>query len=372
MERIIPPSEAPKVMDSPAQGAIAILHSLFKASPQPRVRTKAAKSCGELLGRHVLNLLGACGELNLTGFHSVAITLFRPMEDALDCLAAVTMIAGAAERWQAGKLKPSDAAKLWVERANVKPITDESFSNYRKRLRSTFNPFSHCDPIVPNWDLFLEQHPAKGGMFRLRINHENQIIVSNAYRIDAFLIAHLWEVLAVIEEAYKSYIENRQLISDQLNIVKSEINKLLAEQHKQGLRDTVYPPEIELLSEGEEQKLKMPNIHENWQGYWSCSGVDRKLYGKLRLEQNHFWLTATLTIEITSEEITCAVTENLVGTMEGSRLLLDGVFCEITPSTHGYRYALDTFELNLSEDQNLLTGTHSCKLGTGEASFKST
>jgi len=370
MERRIPPDEAPRVVDSPVRGAIAILDTLFSDSPQPRVRTQAAKSCGELLGRHVLNLLGACGELNLTGLQSVAVTLFRPLEDALDCLAAVTMIAGAAERWRRGELKPSDAAKLWVERSSVKPITDESFSDYRRRLRSTFNPFSHCDPIVPDWDVFVEQHPLKAGMFRLRINHENQVIVSNAYRIDAFLVAHLWEVLAVIEEAYNSYIEIREEISDQLNIVKSEMRKLLAEQHKQGLRDTVYPPELELLSGDEVQKLEMPSIHENWQGCWSCSSVDGQLYGKLRLKQHHSWLTGTLTIEVASGAITCGVTEQLSGAMEGSRLLLDGVSAEISPSTDRFRYALDTFELNLSEDRDLLTGTHSCDLGTGEASFK--
>jgi len=125
-----------------------------------------------------------------------------------------------------------------------------------------------------------------------------------------------------------------------------------------------------LLSGDEVQKLEMPSIHENWQGCWSCSSVDGQLYGKLMLKQHHSWLTGTLTIEVASGAITCGVTEQLSGAMEGSRLLLDGVSAEIRPSTDRFRYALDTFELNLSEDRDLLTGTHSCDLGTGEASFK--
>lgn len=370
MERTIPPNDAPRIIDSPAQDAIGILDTLFSHCPQPRVRTQSAKYCGELLGRHLLNLLQSCGELNLSGRHSVAVTLFRPLEDSLDCLAAVTTLAGAAERWQSGKLKPSDAAKLWVERLNFKPITNETFSEYRRRLRSTFNPFSHCHPLVPDWDVFSEKHPDKDDLFRMRVNHENQVIISNAYRIDAFLAAHLWEVLAVIEYAYRDYFETQQEISDRLDLVKSEFHKLLSEHHKRGLLDTVYPPEVEALSANLEQKPKMRRIHKHWQGSWSCSSADEKQYGQLKLNQRDWGLVGTLTIKVLAGTITYKIAEQLSGTIEENRVILDGVSSKMTPAKGKIRYQLDTFELDLSEDGNELRGTHSCSLGSGEASFK--
>lgn len=266
-KRTIPPQEASRIVDSPVQGVITILDNLFSDCPQPRVNTDAARSSGNLLGRHLINLIKACGELNLTGYHSVAITLFRPLEDALDCFAAAATVAGAAERWQHGSLKPSDAAKLWVEKLNFKPITNESFSDYRRRLRSTFNPFSHCDPLVPEWNVFIEKHPDKGDLFRMKINHENQVIISNAYRVDAFLAAHLWEVLAVIEYAYRDYFEIRNEILSQLKMVKSQFGNLLAENHEHGLLDTVYPPELESMSAKLEQKPKIRRLHEHWKGF---------------------------------------------------------------------------------------------------------
>lgn len=48
-------------------------------------------------------------------YHSVALMLFRPSEDALDLLAAVMIVAGAAERWQSGDLKAGNAASLSVK-----------------------------------------------------------------------------------------------------------------------------------------------------------------------------------------------------------------------------------------------------------------
>ncbi len=130
MKRRQPPGEVVRLANSPVQKALRVLERLFAAAPQPRVPTgTATRACGELLGRHVLNLVGACGELNLSGSHSAAVTLFRPLEDALDCLAAVTLVAGAADRWLADDLKPSEAAKLWVGRASIKPTTGETLGS---------------------------------------------------------------------------------------------------------------------------------------------------------------------------------------------------------------------------------------------------
>jgi len=259
---------------------------------------------------------------------------------------------------------------LWVERLNFKSITNESCSEYRRRLRSTFNPFSHCAPLVPDWNVFIEKNPAKDDIFRLRINHENQVIISNAFSVDAFLAAHLWEVLGVIQYAYRDYFEIQEEISKKLDLVKPEFNKLLSDHHKHGLLDTVYPPELESLSVGLEQKPKMRRIHQHWQGSWSCSSAEDEQSGYLKLDQRDWGLMGVLTIKVTSGAITYKITERLSGIREGNLFILDGVSFEMTPSTDKLRYELDTFELSLSEDGNSLTGTHSCELGTGAADFK--
>jgi len=369
-KRTVPPQKAPRIVDSPVQGVITILDNLFSDCPQPRVNTEAARSSGELLGRHLLNLIQSCGELNLTGYHSVAITLFRPLEDALDCLAAVTTVAGAAERWRSGNLKPSDAAKLWVQKLDFKTIMNESFSEYRRRLRSVFNPFSHCSPLVPEWDVFIEKHPDKADLFRLRINHENHVIISNAHSVDAFLVAHLWEVLAVIEYAYRNYFEIRKDTFIQLKTLKPQFRNLLNENHKHGLLNTVYPPELEPLLDKFEQKPKIRRLHEHWKGFWSCSSAVGEQHSHLTISHREWGLVGTLTTEVVSGKITYKITERLSGAIEGSRFVLDGWSTEIIPFTDKVRYELDTFELNLSKDGNELAGTHSCKIGTGKAVFK--
>lgn len=366
-ERRIPPHEVPRIIDSPFQRLVAILNTLFSRCPQPRVRTEAARASGELLGRHLLNLLGACGELNVTGYHSVAVTLLRPLEDALDLLAAVTMAAGAAERWQAGDLKASEAAKLWVERAPGRPITGETFVDYRKRLRSTFNPFSHCAPLVPQWDLFAEAHPIHPELFRLRVNHERYTIVSNGHRVDAFLVAHLWEVLAVVRHAFRDYLESQPTIAQELSSLEPELERVLAEHHSYGLLDTIVPPELESLSVETVQQPLVRRLPELWEGSWSCGAAPRA-NGRLALNQHGSWLTGDLTIRAASESAAFTITERLSGAFEGTRLLLDGIAVQVSPPSD-IRYALDSFDLTLSDDGAHLAGGHSCDLGTGDAGF---
>lgn len=360
----IPPQDAPKIVDSPCQGVIEILDILFSHCPQPRVNTEGARYSGELLGRYLINLLTICGELNVTGYHSVAVTLFRPLEDALDLLAAVTMIAGAAERWESNKLKPSAAASLWVDRIIISPVTGESLAEYRKRLRSTFNPFSHCAPLVPQWDIFTENHPTRTDLFRLRVNHKRHVIVSNAYRIDAFFIAHLWEVLLVVENAYKTYFEANPPILQQISTLKVKMQQILAEHYKHGFLDSVLPPELESREVEAKHQPTSTQLAELWQGSWSC-GASPITQGRLTLKQHGCYFDGILK----SKSNSLTITEQLSGVQEGNRLLLDGIHCQISPPTHDVSYSLDSFEFTLSPDGAQLVGIHSCENGTGDALF---
>lgn len=319
------PSELVRLKNSPVQKVLRILDQLFAAAPQPRARTMSARACGELLGRHVLNLVGACGELNLSGFHSAAVTLFRPLEDALDCLAAVTLVAGAADRWLMDDLKPSDAAKLWVGRVSVKPITGETFGDYRRRLRSTFNPLAHCTPVLAEWDAFLDEERTGSTSPPVRINHERYIIVSNAQRVDAFLVAHCWELLAVVESAYATYIDMHPDVSSDLQATKKEYRRLLEEHFQLKLLESIQPPEIEHQS-------ARPTVADG--------------------DSIH------------------TITEEFSGVRAGDRLFLDGASAAITPMADDVVFMLDSFELALTAEGTKLKGRHSCRIGDGEAVFR--
>ena len=133
---------------SPVVQCMLILRSFFSDSPVPDLSDDDAKNYGTLLANHLLRLLEGCGMLNIGGLHSAAVALFRPLEDALDCFAAVVNVRGAATKWANGELRPSDAAKLWT--ADLKAMTmvgtvaELSLADYRKHFRSAFAKYSHC------------------------------------------------------------------------------------------------------------------------------------------------------------------------------------------------------------------------------------
>ena len=78
-------------------------------------------------------MLSICNDVNLSGHHSTAITLYRQIEDSLDCFGAVGLIAGAAEKWISDKLKPSEAAILLKEKIYfINPEDASKIENYRK------------------------------------------------------------------------------------------------------------------------------------------------------------------------------------------------------------------------------------------------
>lgn len=363
------PSELVRLKNSPVQKVLRILDQLFAAAPQPRARTMSARACGELLGRHVLNLVGACGELNLSGFHSAAVTLFRPLEDALDCLAAVTLVAGAADRWLMDDLKPSDAAKLWVGRVSVKPITGETFGDYRRRLRSTFNPLAHCTPVLAEWDAFLDEERTGSTSPPVRINHERYIIVSNAQRVDAFLVAHCWELLAVVESAYATYIDMHPDVSSDLQATKKEYRRLLEEHFQLKLLESIQPPEIEHQSARPTVADESCSLHERWDGTWFC-GDKGPTKGVLTLRERGPALIANLTTQGRAGDSIHTITEEFSGVRAGDRLFLDGVSAAITPMADDVVFMLDSFELALTAEGTELKGRHSCRIGDGEAVFR--
>lgn len=371
----IDPESAPRLENSPVRRILEIFDTLFSAAPQPRAKTAAAKRCGELLGRHLISLLRSCGELNLMGLHSAALPLFRPQEDALDCLAAVTIIAGAAERWESGKLKPSDAAKLWYKRFDLRhPVTQEALPNYRKELRGVFSKFSHCNPFLLHWDLFRDRHLTDESLFRLKVNHESLVILSNAYRIDAYLVARCYESLQIIELAYSEYLQHHPVTNQELKSLKNETERILRKYLKDGLLGSIVPPEIEALyhepHEDNSIQTEIPKLAGKWIGHWKCSSGQEVDDAKLSLHQEGRLMRGSLVMTVSDGEHSFKITEELSGVIQGEKLLLDGTTSEVRPSSAERKYQLDTFELEYSIEETELKGLHMCPLGQGGAVFE--
>jgi hypothetical protein len=190
----------------------------------------------------------ACGLLNGKGFHSAAVTLLRPLEDALDCFAAVTMVNGAAERWSARELKPSEAAKLWTETADdMMPPSITTSSQYRKTLRAQFAHYVHCSYDLCLWDLFFSPcscDPKTGGLSgTYELNQGGQVIGRNAHSIDAHLILHLLELISVLKRAYSRELEQDPTRRQELARLEGRIVNMMEEHSRHKCQDVLVPPE---------------------------------------------------------------------------------------------------------------------------------
>jgi hypothetical protein len=228
---------------SPVQKCLVLVKSLIEEKPMPIAKTQTAQSASVLLGTHLLHLLGGAGMMNCAGYHSAAVTIFRPLEDALDCFGAVSLIEGQAERWFNNSLKASEAAKLWIN--CMKDIDRTYFSEYRRKLRAQFNDYSHCSPQQANWNLYFSPTTETKGTMEL--NTKPFVINSNAHRIDAHLTAHLYEFLWFLETAYEEYLNNNQELGTHLIEQKHNIKEILDNHEKHGCFEISVPAEIESI-----------------------------------------------------------------------------------------------------------------------------
>ncbi len=186
---------------NPVHRAIGWLARLFADEAQPNVSSERARSAAAGLGTHLLHLLRGYGILNLNGYHSAAVSLLRPAEDALDCFAAVVLVGGAAEAWSEGRLRASDAARAWTPLVDDMIAPGMSLADYRRRLRDQFNDLAHCPPEVSAWNLYFSperRDPQTGAVTGLlKLNIIPEVIASNAHALDAHLVAHLLELLHI-------------------------------------------------------------------------------------------------------------------------------------------------------------------------------
>lgn len=238
---------------SPVQQALKLLRIFAGEKPMPNANTNQAKSMSALILTHILGLCDSTGLINLRGHHSAAITMFRPIEDATDCFAAVASDTKAAKNWAEGNLKSSDAAKIWTNTVNITLTDRTNLSEYRKIIRHALNNYSHCAPNQANWNVYLESIGDKKCIMEL--NTKPLVINLIAYYIDRYLCTHLYELIEIILIVFSKYFEAHYSSKERLEVLRVEIEKIVAdflEFIKSEKIDVSIAPEIGKLNDSEE------------------------------------------------------------------------------------------------------------------------
>ncbi len=235
--------------------ALDVLTRIVRKNPRPQVDTDVAQISAHAIANHLISLILTASDANIAGRHSVAVSLFRNMEDALDCFGAVALIPGAAEEWMQGQLKASQAAKLYESKlGTIKLPTGETAIDYRRNLRSHFNQYAHCTPFLIDWDLYphfdiedikrlFNDDLSEGIIPELRVNIGDRLLKQNAYRIGDFLGAHTLEFSHLIEMGYEDFLKSHKKLKKE---IREKTNKLENTMKKR--MTAVYlemqPPEI--------------------------------------------------------------------------------------------------------------------------------
>lgn len=207
---------------SPIQKAVKLAWQFAENKPETVANTAESRTASALILTHLLGLMDSAGLINCRGFHSSAITLLRAIEDATDCFAAVGINADAAIKWREGKLKGSDAAKIWTSNIRMDEIDSPE---YRKIIRTSLNKYSHCTPERANWNIYLETIAPK--KCKMESNTKPMVININAYYIDRYLCIHIYELIEIIKTVYSSYIKTKSGLETKLLSLQQKIKEVI-------------------------------------------------------------------------------------------------------------------------------------------------
>lgn len=212
---------------SPVQQAIKYLRNLADEKPMPKANSSQSRSASALILTHLLGLCDGVGLINCRGHHSAAITMFRPIEDATDCFAAVALDDNAAKRWIEGNLKSSDAAKIWTGAVDLTLADGGSLSEYRKTIRHALNNYSHCTPNQANWNIYLES--IGENRCTMELNTKPLVINLNAYYIDRYLCTHLHELIEIILVVFAEFFKTQIPLRERFSKLQTEIAEIVVD-----------------------------------------------------------------------------------------------------------------------------------------------
>lgn len=240
---------------SPVQQALRWLKKFFGMRPIPDIAIEASSSCGNLIATHLLHLINGCGLLKGIGHNSAAASLFRPLEDVLDCFGATVMVPGAAEKWQSGRLKASDAAKAWTPKVHDVLTQNITLSEYRKSLHKMFNNCSHCSYDLCLWNLYFNPQEEEAGSARgtLELNLVPVVIDSNGHSIDAHLTPHILEFIILVKKGYSKTLTKNPIQENKIGQLQNAIIKIMKKHDRHGCQQVTPPAEIRSLRSNEQE-----------------------------------------------------------------------------------------------------------------------
>nr|MDO8110630.1 hypothetical protein [Candidatus Sigynarchaeota archaeon] len=240
-------------LDLTGVSAIEFLKWFVSNEPMPKVGTILAKKCASSIALHLTMLFISASDANLQGRHSCSLFLLRGMEDALDCFSAVSLVPGCAEKWTQGKLKASDAAKACegIFSGEFRSVDNKDFSSYRKGVRDFLNNYTHCTPVLTDWNCYMHFDPLdldttqKDGIkLTMRLNYQMRLLESNGRRISGYLQAHMLEFLEVIRRAFTGFLKNYPIQRKIFRKIIISFETIMKKYYREGVVFSPIPPEV--------------------------------------------------------------------------------------------------------------------------------
>jgi hypothetical protein len=229
------------IEDSPFQELIKFLREFILKDPTTLLNTAESNQICKSLFTHSLQLIEACGTLNAIGFHTSALSLFRQIDDSIDTFVCCGVVPESPAKWKQDKLRASDAAKKWIPVLEDKLGRSEefdSFSNYRKNLRSKFNKYSHCSVFLLNWNI-------KNVNSDYLLNISPSQIEENAVVIDANLAFAQYEALYLSRFVYKDFLDSHEELRNRIDKFLDQTYPIIADmEEKEYYNNLNFPPEL--------------------------------------------------------------------------------------------------------------------------------
>ena len=230
---------------SPVQQALRLIERIVGGMPVPDAG-EGARSASQMIANHLLHLFHGAGALNLLGHHSPVVALFRQMEDALDCFLAVCLVRGAAGKWENDDLKASEAAALvdqhfGGEQLRLSTGGTTTWGEYRKALRQRFNMLAHCSPGLTEYNLGLV--PA-GDRYKVDLVLPGDASDRNAHQLDAFLTAHMGEMLQAMLWSHQAHLVHNSDLRLQIENLVEEVRRVMNDHELHRCHDMTGPAEL--------------------------------------------------------------------------------------------------------------------------------
>ena len=111
------------------------------------------------------------------------------------------------------------------------------------------------------------------------------------------------------------------------------------------------------------------DISGNWNGSWKRHNTTIEHSGKLFIAQDSGQVRATMTVTFEKSNELTVIQEELSGSIKDSKISLVGISYTYIRQGNSTSYLLDSFELQLAEDGQQMSGSFRSKRGNGDSSF---